>query len=125
MARESVQKLQPVRPPRVQVTYDVEIGDAIEIKELPSCWVCFDAETNVMNDLAAYVGSVSSFHYRPDVADERLLRQIELHFLSCILLTCIGVFGVLVLFGKEAMSCGFPLIGTVNFMGEEAQTLYA
>jgi type VI secretion system protein ImpB len=24
-----------VRPPRVQITYDVEIGDAIEIKELP------------------------------------------------------------------------------------------
>jgi len=24
-----------VRPPRVQITYDVEVGDAIEIKELP------------------------------------------------------------------------------------------
>jgi len=36
MARESVQKkLERVRPPRVQVTYDVEVGDAIEIKELP------------------------------------------------------------------------------------------
>jgi len=36
MARESVQKkLQRVRPPRVQVTYDVEIGDAIQLKELP------------------------------------------------------------------------------------------
>ena len=36
MARESVQKkLQRVRPPRVQITYDVEIGDAIELKELP------------------------------------------------------------------------------------------
>jgi len=34
--RESVQKkLQKVRPPRVQMTYDVEIGDAIEQKELP------------------------------------------------------------------------------------------
>ena len=33
---ESVQKrLQKVRPPRVQLTYDVEIGDAIETKELP------------------------------------------------------------------------------------------
>jgi type VI secretion system protein ImpB len=32
----SVQKkLQKVRPPRVQMTYDVEIGDAIENKELP------------------------------------------------------------------------------------------
>jgi type VI secretion system protein ImpB len=33
---ESVQKrLQKVRAPRVQMTYDVEIGDAIENKELP------------------------------------------------------------------------------------------
>ena len=33
---ESVQRrLQKVRPPRVQMTYDVEIGDAIENKELP------------------------------------------------------------------------------------------
>ncbi len=32
---ESIQrKLQKVRPPRVQMTYDVEIGDAIEKKEL-------------------------------------------------------------------------------------------
>jgi type VI secretion system protein ImpB len=36
MARESLQhKLDRVRPPRVQITYDVEIGDAIEVKELP------------------------------------------------------------------------------------------
>lgn len=34
--RQGVQKrLQKVRPPRVQLTYDVEIGDAIEKKELP------------------------------------------------------------------------------------------
>lgn len=34
--KESVQKrLQRVRPPRVQLSYDVEIGDAIENKELP------------------------------------------------------------------------------------------
>lgn len=34
--RESVQKkLQRIRPPRVQLTYDVEIGDGKEIKELP------------------------------------------------------------------------------------------
>lgn len=33
---DSVQhKLSRVRPPRVQITYDVEIGDAIERKELP------------------------------------------------------------------------------------------
>lgn len=36
MARESAQhKLDRVRPPRVHITYDVEVGDAIEIKELP------------------------------------------------------------------------------------------
>lgn len=34
--RTSIQKrLQKVRPPRVQLTYDVEKGDAIEQKELP------------------------------------------------------------------------------------------
>ena len=34
--KESIQKkLQRVRPPRVQLTYDVEIGDAIEQKEIP------------------------------------------------------------------------------------------
>jgi type VI secretion system protein ImpB len=36
MARESVHaKLGRVRPPRVHITYEVEVGDAIEIKELP------------------------------------------------------------------------------------------
>lgn len=36
MASESTQKkLSRVRPPRVQITYDVEVGDAIENKELP------------------------------------------------------------------------------------------
>jgi type VI secretion system protein ImpB len=36
MARESTQhKLDRVRAPRVQITYDVEIGNAIELKELP------------------------------------------------------------------------------------------
>ena len=36
MAKESTQhKLDRVRSPRVHITYDVEIGDAIEMKELP------------------------------------------------------------------------------------------
>jgi type VI secretion system protein ImpB len=36
MGKESTQKkLSRVRPPRVQITYDVEVGDAIETKELP------------------------------------------------------------------------------------------
>jgi type VI secretion system protein ImpB len=36
MARQSTQhKIDRVRPPRVQITYDVETGGAIEVKELP------------------------------------------------------------------------------------------
>jgi type VI secretion system protein ImpB len=36
MAKESVhKKLERVRPPRVHVTYDVQVGDAIEAKEIP------------------------------------------------------------------------------------------
>ncbi|HEV2418162.1 MAG TPA: type VI secretion system contractile sheath small subunit [Terriglobia bacterium] len=36
MAKESVhKKLERVRPPRVHITYDVEVGNAIENKELP------------------------------------------------------------------------------------------
>lgn len=36
MAKESTQKkLSRVRAPRVHITYDVEVGDAIETKELP------------------------------------------------------------------------------------------
>src|SRR5580692_984715 len=36
MSRESLQhKLDRVRAPRVQITYDVEVGGAIELKELP------------------------------------------------------------------------------------------
>ena len=44
--KESIQKrLQKVRPPRVQLTYEVELGDAIEVKELPFV-------VGVMGDLA-------------------------------------------------------------------------
>ena len=36
MAKESKQhKIDRVRPPRVHITYDVQVGDAIEMKELP------------------------------------------------------------------------------------------
>src|SRR5574343_215067 len=54
--RDSVQKrLTKVRPPRVQMTYDVEIGDAIENKELPFV-----------------VGVVGDFGADPDAASKRL-----------------------------------------------------
>ncbi len=35
MAESTQHRLDHVRPPRVQITYDVEIGDAIQMKELP------------------------------------------------------------------------------------------
>ena len=35
MTESTQHKLSRVRPPRVQITYDVEIGDAIQMKELP------------------------------------------------------------------------------------------
>lgn len=35
MADRTQHKIGRVRPPRVQITYDVEIGDAVETKELP------------------------------------------------------------------------------------------
>lgn len=35
MAENTQHKLDRVRPPRVHITYDVETGDAIEVKELP------------------------------------------------------------------------------------------
>lgn len=53
---ESVQKrLTKVRPPRVQMTYDVEIGDALENKELPFV-----------------VGVVGDFGANSDVEKQRL-----------------------------------------------------
>ena len=35
MAESTQHKLDRIRPPRVQITYDVEIGGAIQVKELP------------------------------------------------------------------------------------------
>jgi type VI secretion system protein ImpB len=54
--RDSVQKrLSKVRPPRVQMTYDVEVGDAMENKELPFV-----------------VGVMGDFGGNPDVPHKRL-----------------------------------------------------
>ncbi len=63
MARESIQKkLSRVRPPRVHITYDVEIGDAIEMKELPFV-----------------VGVISDFSGKPD---EPLPKLQDRHFVD-------------------------------------------
>jgi len=51
---ESIQhKLDRVRPPRVQITYDVEIGSAIEMKELPFVvGILADLSGHLVNPLA-------------------------------------------------------------------------
>lgn len=61
---ESIQhKLDRVRPPRVQITYDVEIGNAIEKKELPL----------VMGILADLSGATAN----PDKLNERRFVEID------------------------------------------------
>jgi type VI secretion system protein ImpB len=46
MAESTQHKLDRVRAPRVQITYDVEIGDATQKKELPFVMaVCGDFTT--------------------------------------------------------------------------------
>lgn len=45
MAESTQHRLDRSRPPRVQITYDVQIGDAIEIKEIPFV-------VGIMSDLA-------------------------------------------------------------------------
>lgn len=47
MADRTQHKIGRNRPPRVQITYDVEIGDAMEVKELPFI-------VGVMSDLAGH-----------------------------------------------------------------------
>jgi predicted component of type VI protein secretion system len=55
---ESIQhKLDRVRPPRVQITYDVQIGDAFEIKELPLVvGVLADLSGNVPSEVPTKLG---------------------------------------------------------------------
>lgn len=60
--KESIQKrLQRVRPPRVQLTYDVEIGDAIEQKELPFAM-------GVLGDFSG-----DSVHAQPKLRDKKFV----------------------------------------------------
>lgn len=62
--KDSVQKrLEKVRPPRVQLTYDVEIGDAIEQKELPF----------VVGVLGDFVGKPSAETPPPRLKDRKFV----------------------------------------------------
>lgn len=62
--KDSVQKrLEKVRPPRVQLTYDVEIGDAIEQKEIPF----------VTGVLADFTGQSDSNNSLPKLKDRKFV----------------------------------------------------
>lgn len=50
MADQTQHKIGRNRPPRVQITYDVEVGDALEVKELPFI-------VGVLADLAGHSSS--------------------------------------------------------------------
>lgn len=62
--KDSVQKrLEKVRPPRVQLTYDVEIGDAIEQKEIPF----------VTGVLADFTGKVDANNPLPKLKERKFV----------------------------------------------------
>lgn len=63
MSESTQHKLDRVRPPRVQITYDVEIGDAIEMKELPF----------VVGVLADLAGKPSEDNPPPRVKDRKFV----------------------------------------------------
>ena len=64
MPKESIQqKLTRVRKPRVHITYDVEVGDAIEQKELPF----------VVGVLADLVGQPKDKDQQPKIKDRKFI----------------------------------------------------
>lgn len=64
MAKESVHdKLGRVRPPRVHITYDVEVGDAIEQKEIPF----------VMGVLGDFTGTPDNDNPLPRLKDRKFV----------------------------------------------------
>jgi type VI secretion system protein ImpB len=83
--KESVQKrLQKVRPPRVQMTYDVEIGDAIENKELPFVMGVVGIEPRAAFQVADELGDGNgkfgvdlTFKSMADFRPEAVVEQVE------------------------------------------------
>lgn len=60
MSESTQKKLSRVRPPRVQITYDVHIGDAIEMKELPLV-------VGILSDLSGQARGTAAQSQRPQV----------------------------------------------------------
>lgn len=73
MARTSTQhKLDRVRPPRVQITYDVETGGAIEVKELPFVLGVMGDFTGMPNDPLPKLKERKFVEVNPDNFDQVL-----------------------------------------------------
>jgi type VI secretion system protein ImpB len=73
MARDGVQKkLERVRPPRVNITYEVETGDAIEMKELPFVMGVMGDLTGQPTEPLAKLKERSFVELNPDNFDEVL-----------------------------------------------------
>jgi type VI secretion system protein ImpB len=73
MARQSTQhKLDRVRPPRVQITYDVEVGGAIEVKELPFVMGVMGDFTGMPTEPLAKVKERKFVEVNPDNFDQVL-----------------------------------------------------
>jgi type VI secretion system protein ImpB len=73
MARQSTQhKLDRVRPPRVQITYDVEVGGAIEVKELPFVMGVMGDFTGMPTEPLAKVKDRKFVEVNPDNFDQVL-----------------------------------------------------
>jgi type VI secretion system protein ImpB len=73
MARESTQKkLERVRPPRVQISYDVETGGAIEMKELPFVMGILGDFTGMPTEPLARLKDRQFVEVTPDNFDEVL-----------------------------------------------------
>jgi type VI secretion system protein ImpB len=102
MAESTQHKLDRVRPPRVQITYDVETGDAIAKKELPFVvgvladlagkpaealpplkrrkFVEIDRDN--FNDVMEAVGPRIAFQVQNRLTDEDVKLNVELNFSS-------------------------------------------
>src|SRR3979490_1817908 len=81
MARENTQhKLDRVRSPRVQITYDVEIGDAIELKKLPFVMITPDILDMVVKGMEPHL-AYSVANKLSDTADGAQIK-VDLSFES-------------------------------------------
>jgi type VI secretion system protein ImpB len=73
MAKQSTQhKLDRVRAPRVQITYDVEVGGAIEVKELPFVLGVMGDFTGMPNDPLPKLKERKFVEVNPDNFDQVL-----------------------------------------------------